>query len=94
MARRFSKTPVNMETKVMLDTRVSPPMIVTRKEIAIMSVPIRNSTPTKGAIIMPATDAQAVPIPKVTVQPLLPIFLIFSAPAMLRALRRHSHGRK
>ena len=31
---------------------------------------------------------------EVTVQPLLPIFLIFSAPAMLRALRRHSHGRK
>jgi len=30
----------------------------------------------------------------VTVQPLLPIYLIFSAPAMLRALKRHSHGCK
>jgi hypothetical protein len=32
--------------------------------------------------------------PIVTVQPLLPIYLIFSAPAMLRALKRHSHGCK
>jgi len=49
------------------------------------------SVQTEGSVEPARLDIQQY---MVTVQPLLPIVLIFSAPAMLRALRRHSHGRK